>query len=156
MKSRDLFSYLWSTSALNQVNLLSKKLSESFLFIFLPAFYPQIREQMSGPEISWYGKSILGCGLWPGLGCGKKGSGLIMSNFWGLFFHFFGVKKNLNFFLTLKKWKNGPQKLLIIGPDPFFPQSSPGHSLQLKIDFPYHEISGPDICSPICAQHLGT
>ena len=27
----------------------------------------QIREQMSGPEISWYEKSILGCGLWSGL-----------------------------------------------------------------------------------------
>ena len=24
----------------------------------------QIREQMSGSEISWYEKSILGCGLW--------------------------------------------------------------------------------------------
>ena len=48
---------------------------------------------MSGPEISWYGKSILGCGLWPGLVSGKKGSGPIMSNFWGPFFHFFGVKK---------------------------------------------------------------
>ena len=41
----------------------------------------QIREQMSGPEISYYGKSILGCGLWPGLVSGKKGSGPIMSNF---------------------------------------------------------------------------
>ena len=30
---------------------------------------PQIREQMSGPEISYYGKSILGCGplVWAGL-----------------------------------------------------------------------------------------
>ena len=35
-------------------------------------------------------------GLWPGLDCGIKGSGLIMSNFWGQFFHFFGVK---NFFV---------------------------------------------------------
>ena len=26
--------------------------------------------------------------------------------------------------MTLKNWKNGPQKLLIIGPDPFMPQSS--------------------------------
>ena len=42
---------------------------------------PQIREQMYGPEISRYGKSILGCGLWPGLNCGIKGSGPIMSNF---------------------------------------------------------------------------
>ena len=27
--------------------------------------------------------------------------------------------------MTPKKWKNGPQKLLIIGPDPFISQSSP-------------------------------
>jgi hypothetical protein len=31
--------------------------------------------------------------------------------------------------------------LLIIGPDHFFPQSSPGHSPQPKIDSPFHEIS---------------
>ena len=37
--------------------------------------------------------------------------------------------------MTPKKRKNGPQKLLIIGPDPFIPQSSPGHSPQPKIDF---------------------
>ena len=30
--------------------------------------------------------------------------------------------------MTPKKWKNWPQKSLIIGPGPFFPQSSPGHS----------------------------
>ena len=41
---------------------------------------PQIREQMSGPEIS-YEKSHLGCGLWSGLDCEIKGSGPIMSNF---------------------------------------------------------------------------
>ena len=45
----------------------------------------QIREQMSGSEISRYEKSILGCGLWAvvwaGLDCEKKGVGLIMSNF---------------------------------------------------------------------------
>ena len=49
----------------------------------------QIREQMSGPEISQYEKSILGSGL----DCEIKGSGPIMSNFWRPFFHFFGVKK---------------------------------------------------------------
>ena len=48
--------------------------------------------------------------------------------------------------------KNRPQKLLIIGPDPFIPQTSPGHRPQPKIDFPYHEISGPHICSLICAK----
>ena len=36
----------------------------------------QIREQMSGPEIS-----ILDCGLWSGLDCEIKGSRPIMSNF---------------------------------------------------------------------------
>ena len=41
----------------------------------------QIREQMSGPEISSYEKLILGCGLWSGLDCEIKGSGPIMSNF---------------------------------------------------------------------------
>ena len=29
-------------------------------------------------------------------------------------------------------------------------KTSQGHSPQPKIDFPYHEISGPDICSLIC------
>jgi hypothetical protein len=38
----------------------------------------QIREQMSGPEISQYEKTILGCGLWSGLDCETKGSGPIM------------------------------------------------------------------------------
>ena len=42
---------------------------------------PQIREQMSGPEISNYEKSFLGCGLWSGLDYEIKGSGPIMSNF---------------------------------------------------------------------------
>ena len=60
---------------------------------------PQIREQMSGPEILSYGKSILGCWLWPGLHRGKKGSGPILSNFFGRFFQFFmGKKIEKNFF----------------------------------------------------------
>ena len=50
----------------------------------------------------------------------------------------------------MKNWKNHPKKLLRIGPDHFFPLTSQGHSPQPKIDFPYHEISGPDICSLIC------
>ena len=33
--------------------------------------------------------------------------------------------------MTPKKWKNWPQKLLIIGPDPFISQSSPDHSPEL-------------------------
>ena len=59
-------------------------------------------------------------------------------------------KKFKKFFLTPKKWKNGPQKLLIIGPDPFILQSRPDHSPLPRIDFSYYEISGPDICSLIC------
>ena len=63
----------------------------------------------------------------------------------------YGVfKKKLNKFWPQKSEKNGPQKLLIIGQDPFIPQSSPGHSPQSKIDFPFHEISRPDTCSLIC------
>ena len=42
---------------------------------------PQIGEQMSGPEISYYEKTILGCGLWSGLDYEIKGFGPIMSNF---------------------------------------------------------------------------
>ena len=59
-------------------------------------------------------------------------------------------KKILNIFLTPKKWKNGPQKLLIIGQNPYISQSSPDHSPQHRIDFSYYEISGPEICSLIC------
>ena len=63
----------------------------------------------------------------------------------------YGVfKKKLKIFFTPKKWKNRPQKLLIIGPDHFFTLPSPGHSPQPRIDFSYYEISGPDICYLIC------
>ena len=38
----------------------------------------------------------------------------------------YGVfKKIRRNFLTTKKWKNGPKKLRIIGPDPFFPTVQP-------------------------------
>ena len=49
----------------------------------------------------------------------------------------------------MKNWKNHPKKLLRIGPDHFFPLTSQGHSPQPKIDIPYHELSGSDICSII-------
>ena len=49
-----------------------------------------------------------------------------------------------------KNFKNRPQKLLIIGPNPFTSQSSSDYSPQPRIGFSYHEISGPDICSLIC------
>ena len=40
-----------------------------FLNLYICRFGPQIREQMSGPKISQYEKSILGCGplVWAGL-----------------------------------------------------------------------------------------
>jgi hypothetical protein len=60
-------------------------------------------------------------------------------------------KKKLNQVFVHKNFKkNGPQKLLIIGPDPFILQSSPDHSPQPRIDFLYYEISGADICFLIC------
>ena len=49
-----------------------------------------------------------------------------------------------------KKVKKRASKVAHNWPRPFFPQSSSGHSPQSKIDSPYHEISGPDICSLIC------
>ena len=55
-------------------------------------------------------------------------------------------------FLVPKKWKNGPQKLLIISPDPFISQSSPDHSPLPRIDFSYYEISGSNICFLICGR----
>jgi hypothetical protein len=39
----------------------------------------------------------------------------------------FSKKIKINF-LSIKTLKNGPQKLLIISPDPFISQSSLGHS----------------------------
>ena len=58
----------------------------------------------------------------------------------------YNIKKiQKKFFFPMKNWKNHPKKLLRISPDPFFPRYSPSHSQQPKIDFPYHEISRPDI-----------
>ena len=49
-------------------------------------------DKMPGPKISWHEKSIMGCGLWSGLDFEIKGSGPIMSNFWGPFFKFLWTK----------------------------------------------------------------
>ena len=49
----------------------------------------------------------------------------------------FSVNAIKKFFDPKKVKKNGPQKLLIISPDPFIS---------------YYEISGPDICSLICVS----
>ena len=77
-------------------------------------------------------------------------------------FHVFGVKKKLYkkgitqlfsadaivFFGSIFFFFPIFLKLLIIGPDPFIPQSSP-------IEFSYYEMSGPDICSLICDSTQG-
>ena len=41
--------------------------------------------------------------------------------------------------MSIETLKNGPQKLLIIGTDPFISQSSPDHSPQSIIDFSNYE-----------------
>ena len=75
-----VYGITWSLLLLpHLVNIISKLRKKIVVSQQLSGPNSQIREQMSGPEISWYGKSILCCGLWPGLDCGKKGSGLIMS-----------------------------------------------------------------------------
>ena len=71
--------------------------------------------------------------------------------------------------MSTKTLKNGPQKLFIIGPDPFISQSSLDHNPQPTAQpspaqpSPAHNwffilwnlISGPDICSLICdRKHL--
>ena len=63
---------------------------------------------------------------------------------------FFRTKSRIRQGPPVKTLKNWPQKLLIIGPDPFISHSSPDHSPQTIIDFSYYQISGPDICSLIC------
>ena len=59
-------------------------------------------------------------GRWSGLDCEIKGSGPIMSNIWGLFFHFFRVKKILNFFFDPKKVKKRTSKVAHNWPRPFY------------------------------------
>ena len=85
------------------LNLLATrvvKTSAVWLFHIKTPSKQNFPSQMSGPKISWYGKSILGRELWPGLVSGKKWSGPILSNFFGCFFQFFMGKKIffLNFF----------------------------------------------------------
>ena len=64
--------------------------------------------------------------------------------------HYGVFKKILKIFFDPEKVKKLASKVAHNRPRPFFPLSSPGHSQQPKINFPYHEISGPDICSIIC------
>jgi hypothetical protein len=48
-------------------------------------------------------------------------------------------QKKLNQFFAHENFKNGPQKLLIIGPNLFFSQSSPAHSPELIFHIPIFE-----------------
>ena len=114
---------------------------------FLTPPSPQIREQMSRPDLHVFTFKFLALKNFPKFFW--RLVTFILCNFSVRTLKYF--QKNFKLiFCTQKLKKNGPQKLLIIGPDPFIPQSSPGHSPQPKIDSPYHEISGPDICSLIC------
>ena len=73
-----------------------------------------------------------GCGLWPW----KKG---VWANSEQLFWVFFSIlhgQKEI-FFEFFLHCSVRTEKL---------------HKIKLKFDFPYHEISGPDICSLICAE----
>ena len=55
-----------------------------------------------------------------------------------LFNGLLSVDAKCNFFLPMKNRKKHQKKLLMISPNPFIPQSSPGHSPQPNIDFhPY-------------------
>ena len=107
----------------------------------------QIREQMSRPDLYVFTLKFLSLKK-PGLSLQKTLSNV----FWPLFTFIlcnFSVW-TLNYFQ--KSLKNGPQKLLIIGPNPSTVQPRP----QPKIDFLYYEISGPDICSLICDYQRGS
>ena len=55
------------------------------------------------------------------------------------------------FFFDHKKLKKPPSKVAHNRPKPFFPQPSPTHSQQPKIDFLYHKNVPPSVCSLVCA-----
>ena len=65
--------------------------------------------------------------------------------------HYGVFKKIIKNLFTPKKGKKRASKVADNRPRPFYfvVQSSPDHSPQPIIDFTYHEISGPDICSLI-------
>ena len=103
------------------------------------------------PDILWYEKSILGWFRQPGRTCQKKKLGVNYQQLLRAFFYVFKGKKN--FFLFMKTLKNGPQKLLTIGPT-FFWQVRPGCLNQPRIDFSYHKYAPRFICLLICGFHI--
>ena len=56
-------------------------------------------------------------------------------------------------FFAHKKLKKPPSKVAHNRPKPFFPQPSPTHSQQPKIDFSYHKNVPPSVCSLVCGQN---
>ena len=134
--------------------ILVKVLKLFLLYIGRPArLESQIREQMSSPDLHVFTLKFLALKNW--FFPGKK---YFPKFFWLLFTFILCTfsKKIKLIFCPWKFKKNGAQKLLIIGPDPFISQSSPAqttdHSPQPRIDFSYYEISGPDIFSLICGK----
>ena len=86
---------------------------------------PQTREQTLGGTFLWYEKSILGCWLWVGLGCGIKGLGRLWATFEGGFFNFLRekkkkkkIQKNCNVY-TEKLQKKKEKKKRLVGEEFF-------------------------------------
>ena len=61
-------------------------------------------------------------------------------------------QKKFDFFLTPKKWKNGPQKLLEISQDPSISQSNPDHSSTEKGQRKFWEWLISMIC--LCSKYV--
>ena len=101
----------------------------------------QIRKQMSGPDLHVSTLKILALKNWfsPHKKYFPKLFSLvfifILCNFSVQTLKYF--QKNLEFnFLSIKTLKNGPQKLLIIGPDPFISQSAQATPHSPELIFP--------------------
>ena len=60
--------------------------------------------------------------------------------------------KKFSKFFDPEKLKKRASKVAHNRPKPFISQSSPGHSLQPRIDFSYHKMSATSICSLICGS----
>ena len=81
--------------------------------------YKVIIEKSRSGRFLWNRNWHLGW-IWANWQYWKKGSGPIMSNFWGWFFMFSGAKKILTFFLAPENMKNPPSKVAHDEPRPFF------------------------------------